>query len=118
MKSVSNCSAWFHCCQGAAIVTISKDDVNQGLLWLVSLFGAVVTLGLFRWELRNIQNCKWLASRAVEMERNEFGVTSGQFSGRDEAPRLFGFRVGKTGAEKIIYIATTLSWLALPWVKL
>jgi len=103
---------------GAAIMTVSKNDVNQGLLWLVSLFGTVVTLGLFRWELRNIQNCKWLASRAAEMEKDEFGVTSGQFSGRDEAPRLFGFRLGKTEAEKIIYIATILSWLALPWVKL
>ena len=103
---------------GAAIMTVSKNDVNQVLLWLVSLFGTVVTLGLFRWELRNIQNCKWLASRAAEMEKDEFGVTSGQFSGRDEAPRLFGFRLGKTEAEKIIYIATILSWLALPWVKL
>ena len=104
---------------GAAIVTVSKGDLDQApLLWLVSIFGAVVTFGLFRWELRNIQNCKWLACRAAEMERNEFGVTSGQFSGRDEAPRLFGFRVGKTEAEKIIYIATILAWLALPCVKL
>ena len=103
---------------GAAIVTVSKNNVSQGLLWLISLFGTMVTLGLFRWELRNIQNCKWLASRAAEMEKDEFGVTSGQFSGRDEAPRLFGVRVGKTEAEKIIYIATIFSWLALPWVKL
>ena len=99
-------------------MTVSKNNVSQGLLWLISLFGTMVTLGLFRWELRNIQNCKWLASRAAEMEKDEFGVTSGQFSGRDEAPRLFGVRVGKTEAEKIIYIATIFSWLALPWVKL
>ena len=103
---------------GAAIVTVSRNDVNQGVLWLISLFGAVVTLGLFRWELRNIQNCKWLASRAAEMERIEFGVTAGQFFRREEAPRLFGLRVGKTESEKIIHIATMLSLLALPLASL
>ncbi|MBC8003204.1 MAG: hypothetical protein H7X97_11520 [Opitutaceae bacterium] len=105
---------------GAAIVTVSKNDVSQGLLWLVSIFGALITFGIFRWELRNIQTCKWLFSCAAEMERNEFGVTSGQFSGAKEgnkAPRLFGWRAGKTEAEWFIYVMTMLSWLALLCVK-
>jgi len=30
------------------------------LLIVFALFAAAVTLGLFRWELRNLQNCRWL----------------------------------------------------------
>lgn len=40
-----------------------------GVVFL-SLLGAMVTMGLFRWELRNVRWCRWLISRAADFERN------------------------------------------------
>ncbi len=28
--------------------------------------GAVVTFGLYRWEMRNVQVCRWLQERTIE----------------------------------------------------
>lgn len=103
---------------GAVIVAILKGEVSQqGLVWVISAFGAIVTFGIFRWELRNIQTCKWLMKEGGRIETEELGLTVGQFTGRDAAPTLLGFRMGKTEAEKIIYIASVIAWLTLPWVK-
>ena len=35
-----------------------------------SLVGALITFGLFRWELRNIQKCNWFISRAARLEKH------------------------------------------------
>ena len=82
----------------------------------VSLFGATITFALFRWELRNIQICRWLRSRAEDLERDELGLTAGPFVGRDAAPMLLGHRMGKTEAEKLLYTTTIGAWLSLPGI--
>jgi hypothetical protein len=83
----------------------------------VSLFGATITYALFRWELRNIQICKWLRCRAEDLERDELRLTVGPFLGREKkGPKFLGHRMGKEGAEKLLYTATIAAWLSLPWI--
>lgn len=78
------------------------------LVVALSLFAALVTLGLFRWELRNIQTCSWLRRRAEAVE-----AALVQATGAPPQPRP-PLGVGKTEAEKAIYSVTVLAWLLLP----
>jgi hypothetical protein len=100
------------------------------LVIFVGLFGAIVTFGLFRWELRNIQTCSRLIRLGASLERERFELPStGQFSGRknEPAPSLYAGRlrvpaflrqeIGKREAEKIIYPAAIVAWLLLPVVS-
>jgi hypothetical protein len=100
------------------------------LVVFVGVFGALVTFGLFRWELRNIQTCSRLIRLGASLERERFKLPStGQFSGRrnEPAPPLYAgslrvpafFRqeIGKRAAEKIIYPAVIVAWLLLPVVS-
>jgi hypothetical protein len=91
---------------GAGILTLflKNQDVSSPELFLISIFSALITLGIFRWELRNIQICSWLRWRADQL----VGVT------RPAPPGRFG----KTEAECLLYSATTVSWVALPWIYL
>jgi hypothetical protein len=83
----------------------------------VSLFGATITYALFRWELRNIQICKWLRSRAEDLGRDELGLTVGPFPGREtEGPKFLGHRMRKETAEKLLYTATIVAWLSVPGI--
>ena len=91
----------------------------------LSVFGALITFGLFQWELRNVQKCKWLISRAAKLEQQmAIGHTlTQQFDGMaspDElaATRLDDIRLplllkkpwGKTQAERLIYWAAVGIW--------
>lgn len=99
---------------GTAIATLLLKDAprDPSLIVLFSLFAAAVTLGLFRWELRNVQECsrllryaEVLAARALEESDVPKSVQN-----RPLPPQ----RIGKTEAEKLIYGATIAAWLALP----
>ena len=81
-----------------------------------SLFGATITFALFRWELRNIQTCRWLRDRAASIEKDELKLTVGPFLGREKAPKFLGIELGKTQAEKLLYTTTIAAWLSLPAV--
>lgn len=114
----------------AIIVVLLKGEA--GLSWitlLLSLVGAAVTFGLYRWEFRNIQICNWLQECADEIERNEFGAEKGkeQFAIRmqrtppkfdnpdyDSLHKLFGISIYQRTAEHIIYWTTIIGWLLLP----
>jgi hypothetical protein len=101
----------------AIFAVILKGDARPTpLVVLASLLGAAVTFALFRWELRNIQTCRWLQARAAELERTYFGLSEGAFEGRAAAPRFFGLPIGKTEAERIVYGITIATWLLLPIV--
>lgn len=54
-----------------------------GLLIGLGIFGAVVTIGLFMYELRQIDVCKQLRNHAGWIER-QLGIEAGQFGGRRE----------------------------------
>lgn len=84
----------------------------SGLVILLALFAALVTLGLFRWELRNIQTCSWLISYAEAIEAR---ALKGKGAGDLVHPRPSRPQgIGKTEAEKLIYFSTMAAWLALP----
>jgi hypothetical protein len=56
---------------------------GPGLLIGLGIFGAVVTIGLFLYELRQIDVCKQLRNHAEWIER-QLGIQAGQFGGRRE----------------------------------
>ena len=88
------------------------ERLSPSLITLLALFAAAVTLGLFRWELRNVQECTHLIGIAGALARSQLagaGVTP-ERQARPARPQ----GIGKTEAEKIIYGATIVAWLALP----
>ena len=76
----------------------------------LSLFGALITLGIFRWDLRNIQQCDWWRERAKVMEARVHSLQKTRTFPRPPSG------IGKTQAAKAIYTATVLGWLLMPWV--
>ena len=86
----------------------------------VGLLGATVTFAIYRWELRNIAFCRHLRHQVAALERNVALLESGHHLGRPEPPTLGRGRwqpqVGKTEAERVLYIAVIISWLALPGI--
>ncbi len=127
----------------AAILGLSFLNIPFAALWLISWVGAAVTFGLYRWEMRNIQICRWLQERADIIERDEFHAPGMmQFAFRTNIQRegippsfhdtdlndldtqkIFGWTVKFRGkpiritqrvAERIIYGATIFAWLAMP----
>lgn len=99
---------------GATLLTFFlKEPVTAEkapLVITLSLFAALITLGLFRWELRNIQTCSWLRRRAETLERS---VVAAVKAPPQPLPPL---HIGKTEAEKWIYSVTIIAWLLLPLV--
>jgi hypothetical protein len=68
------------------LVAQEEGDLSSreaALLVALGIFGAVVTAGLFLYELRQIDVCKQLRERAAAIE-NELGIEAGQFGGRRE----------------------------------
>ena len=57
---------------GAGLLTLLlKEPIPSAkapLVVALALFAASITLGLLRWELRNIQTCRWLRERAEKLE--------------------------------------------------
>lgn len=119
---------------GIVVVLIQSSVQWSPAIYLISMLGAGVTFGLFRWELKNILTCNWLIRYAEALEFHAIHgdkvlgpVGVGQFYRRPTAPGLFpelrskdstsaarGF--GKTEAEKLVYSLVILSWLILPGI--
>ncbi|HLQ78311.1 MAG TPA: hypothetical protein VK210_13210 [Terriglobia bacterium] len=99
---------------GTAIIALvlQNQGLSAPLVTVLSLFAGGITLGLFRWELRNIQTCSWLIKYADALEKQALAAQSPQdiYRPRPEPPQ----GIGKTEAEKLIYTATILAWLAVP----
>lgn len=95
---------------GAGLLTIrfGGDALPKELLSLLSLFAAAITVGLFWWELWNIQTCHWLMNLAAQLEAKVLD--------RDLSPPKPPGIVGKHNAAKIIYATTIGVWLLLPMV--
>ena len=98
---------------GAGILTLLQDSamlekiphpVLTVIILLLSVTAAAIVFGLYKWELRNIQKCKWLIKRAAAMER-EGWIT--QYKGWDKQESDWG----KTRSEKLIYRVAIAVWL-------
>ena len=98
---------------GAGVfLLVDKAGASGGpLLTAIGIFGFVVTLGLFLYELRGIEDCVLLRDRAAFIERVWFKVPTagGHYSGR--RPGRLGGMVSEIGAGWIIYSAVMASWL-------
>jgi hypothetical protein len=90
--------------------TPSPSKVDPSLA-AAGLFGFVVTLGLFLYELRGIEDCVMLRGRASYIEKHWFKVTprGGHYLCRPP-PRLRG-GVSEIGAGLVVYISVMASWL-------
>lgn len=97
----------------------------------ISLLGALITFGLFKFELKNIRKCRWLIACAARLETqlqparhltNEGLPFRGIASQADlRAQRMEQIDIssrgkklwdwGKTEAEKFIYITAIIAWL-------
>ncbi len=115
---------------GSGALTILEKskllEAHAGFTVLVlSFLGALITFALFQWELRNIQKCKWLISRAARLERQLLlsDTVKLQYDGmasdddlaasKPESIRLSSMLKipwGKTQAEKLIYGAAVATW--------
>lgn len=94
---------------GAGIsLLISKNySTDSSHLLAVGVFGVLVTLGLFFYELRGIQKCKSLIILGGKLE-SELKIELGQFKDR---PRRVASFIGAETAGWVIYMAVLLGWL-------
>jgi hypothetical protein len=68
----------------ALLITQGSGSVSRsqaGMLVALGIFGAVVTAGLFLYELRQIDLCKQMRNHAAWIEK-QLGIDAGQFGGR------------------------------------
>ncbi len=81
----------------------------------IGLFGFIVTLGLFFYELRGIQKCNGLIAVGQKIEALLDIDGNGQFTHREEA--VAGF-IGKTLAARVIYPAVFAAWTLVALVSI
>ena len=111
-----------------ALVFLETSDfggsTSSSAVLALSVIGFGITFGVVRWELRNIQKCVWLITRAKDLE--QFALARGgdppttiQYVGYEDAKRPhaewgsvweWGSAWGKTEAEVWIYIFALLAW--------
>ena len=68
----------------ALLITQGSGSVSRsqaGMLVALGIFGAIVTAGLFLYELRQIDLCKQMRNHAAWIEK-QLGIDAGQFGGR------------------------------------
>ena len=102
---------------GAVIFGVSLDAnfASSPFSILISFFAAIVTFGLFVWELRNIDTCKELIESAKKMEAEDFmyNDNEGPYGSKPDPKKLFGhLPIRKSAAEHLIYLTTIIAWLA------
>jgi hypothetical protein len=96
---------------------LSRPWVGVGL----SLFGLLVTVALFLWERRNIQQCIWFAECARALEQGPLG--SGKVMARPPhhqipSPTICGHHFGKEQSEYLLYSTMIFAWICLIAYKL
>src|SRR5436189_6381469 len=94
------------------LLTKKQEPLDISHLPAIGIFGFLVTLGLFFYELRGIQKCKALIILGGKIE-SELKIELGQF--KDRPRRIAGF-IGAETAGWAIYMAVLLAWLYVTWV--
>ena len=92
---------------GISLLISRNSSTDSSHLPAVGVFGLLVTLGLFFYELRGIQRCKYLVSIGGKLE-GALKLEWGQF--KDRPGRVHGF-IGAEIAGWIVYTAVLLGWL-------
>ena len=95
----------------------AKIDFMQGLFQPIGVFGFVITLGLFFYELYGIKKCTYLI-RAGKTLENDLKIQNGQFTQRPPGVALL---INEPLAAGIIYPAVLAAWtflaLAFPQIQ-
>jgi hypothetical protein len=93
---------------GAFLLLDRGSDIAA--LGAIGVFGVVVTLGLFMYELRGIQRCHRLEDQAGALEY-ELGLDlrTGPFRGQPR--RSLCGMLGPPGAGLVVYLAVMFAWL-------
>lgn len=103
------------------LVRPSTQDLPGGARSLLSLFAAVVTFAIYRWERKNIATCAHYGDWAAVLERDHFRLPMPADEeqaprsyphGRVAVPAFLGQSWGKTQAEMLLYWTVIISWLA------
>src|SRR5215207_8527834 len=97
---------------GISLLISKGDSIDSSHLSAVGIFGVLVTLGLFFYELRGIQKCKSLIALGGKLE-HALQMESGQFS--DRPKRIAGF-IGSETAGWVVYMTVLLGWLYVAFV--
>jgi hypothetical protein len=96
-----------------AFLLLERQGTNPAvrqLLGPIGLLGAIVTVGLFAYELRGMQRCHRLEVQACILEeRLGLSVDEGPFKGQPD--RSLGGMLGPPLAGLVIYLATAFTWL-------
>jgi len=104
---------------GLLLLTGRADGFAREFFLPVGLFGLVVTLGLFSYEIYGIKKCHALINAGKAME-SSLALAAGQFQGR---PRAVLRHVNEPFAAAIIYPAVMAAWTYLaafeapPWAR-
>jgi hypothetical protein len=95
----------------SAFIAVEKGGKHGRLDFVgpLGLFGFVVIFGLFMYELRGIEDCVTLRTRAETIEE-ELGLPPEESHFRRPKGRLRGF-ADEVGAGWIVYTAVLISWL-------
>ena len=91
---------------GAGIGLLLATDIDRDQLLPVGVFGAIVTIGLFLYELRGIGHCSVLMRRGAEIEQR-LGLPGGMWQRRlSEGGRV----ITTTTASRIVYLTVIAGW--------
>jgi len=106
----------------ALLVRSNATVLPSGARVLLSVFAALVTFAIYRWERKNIAMCSHFRRWAEALERDYFrlphsvqlqSTLSALPHGRlTEPPKSFGRVWGKTDAVRLLYWTAILGWLA------
>jgi len=93
----------------------------NGVRALLSLFAAVITFAIYRWERKNLATCAHFREWAAVLERDYFkghpwlgeeGAPGSPPHGEVSDPKFLGMSWGKTEAASLLYRTAILSWLS------
>jgi hypothetical protein len=95
---------------GTGAFLLLNQEAKSPFLGAVGLFGVVVTLRIFAYELRGIQRCHKLEVQGQKLEEN-LGLIEDEAQFWGAPSRLLGDMLGPPLAGLIVYIAVATAWL-------
>jgi hypothetical protein len=108
---------------GVGIVLLTRTPgagLPRGAALLLGVFAALVTFAVYRWERKNIANCRHFRQWAAALERSFYGLRPDELRSapdilphdRIPTPQCFGVAWTKTEALQLLYWAAILGWLS------
>ncbi|MEU5950378.1 hypothetical protein ABZ793_33210 [Micromonospora sp. NPDC047465] len=108
---------------GVGIVLLMRAPgakIPDTAIVLLSIFAALVTFAVYRWERKNIANCRHFRQWAATLERDFYGLRQEDLESapnvlphaRIQTPRSLGLAWTKTEALQLLYGAAILGWLS------